>query len=174
METLLWPDAGPSRPCGAQTARQPPSHDGEQAVKSSRRQSRHRRRTSHHEPPSTMALPSPAPITPRRRRPPRKPGLALVFLPLLPLASAAPPPVLPPQITTPPIIPREAESTIYGNFRRETRDSELPEGLPTDFQVVEETSLPYILKRDANGVWSKSEQGWKLYGRASGVSASIL
>ncbi|ORX36343.1 hypothetical protein BD324DRAFT_609014 [Kockovaella imperatae] len=146
-----------------------PSHDETDLGRWSRKQSRRRRYyPSSHAPPSLLSPPpSLIPYTPRKRRPPRKPGPLL--LALLPLAQAAPPPYHNYQPTS---THHDASPTsVYGNYHEETSTlSYTPTGLPTSVQQVQETALPLILTRDASGEWHKSDQGWKLYGRAASDS----
>lgn len=49
--------------------------------------------------------------------------------------------------------------------------AEPPTAMPTATMNVPETALPYLLREDSDGVWTRVGEGWKLYGRQVGVSS---
>jgi hypothetical protein len=113
-------------------------------------------------------------IRPQRRRR----LLPLAVLPLLPLASAAPPAHTRPTSYSASRSPSSRPTRPAVPTRQPKRDVQFvtsaapPTTLPTDVTFVDETVLPFIVTRGSDGYWTRANEGWRLYGRQSGVSLS--
>lgn len=110
--------------------------------------------------------------------------LPFALLPLLPLASAAPP-----IFTRPTQTSTSTSATTRPNPSRQTRRStptrharrdvhfitsaSPPAVLPTGVVTVDETVLPYMLSQGSDGFWTRATDGWRLYGRQSGVRVLV-
>lgn len=108
--------------------------------------------------------------------------LPLFFLPLLPVALAAPPVYTRPPssaLSRPTLLPRptpKRNHLVPPPDRREVQyitSAAPPTSLPTELVSVDETLLPYIVSRGPDGLYTKVNDGWKLYGRQSGVSLPL-
>ncbi|OWZ63046.1 hypothetical protein AYX14_04329 [Cryptococcus neoformans] len=98
----------------------------------------------------------------------------LFLLPFLGATSAAPA-VIPAQPTRPqlPSIPTVVSTVTTTLQPTRTFDKRIkyltsvitPSVLPTEIHFVDETILPYLLTKHADGSWGKAEAGWFLYGR---------
>lgn len=114
------------------------------------------------------------------------PLVSALLAPFIPTASAAPPHFTRPtptrytsQTTTDPTIYASRNHPPRRLAKEERREVQYvtsaapPSALPTQLQIVDETVLPYVMSQGPDGYWSKVDEGWRLYGRQSGVCFSI-
>lgn len=124
-------------------------------------------------------------LHPRKRTRSTRPDIPLVsllpafLLPFLPVTSAAPPlarrtassssPPPSPRTTSPPTVTQPPA-------RREVQyvtSAAPPSSLPAEVRAVDERLLPFILSEGPDGYWTRVNEGWRLYGRQSGVSQVV-
>lgn len=129
----------------------------------------------------------PSPRTHRKGRNNLIRSLLPLALPLLPTAFAAPPlhtrpshshsPSAYPTAKTPPSRPIPHATPLPRNRRNIVQyqtSAAPPAVLPTQLATVDETLLPYIMSRGPDGYWTRVDEGWRLYGRQSGVGPTGL
>jgi hypothetical protein len=114
----------------------------------------------------------------QRRRTPLS-LLPLLSLSLIPLASAAPPlhtrPSSTPTSNNPFSRPsRPTRRALHTPLKRDNHVAYItsaapPSALPSNVVLMDETALPYIVTQGSDGLYTKVDDGWRLYGRQSGV-----
>lgn len=107
------------------------------------------------------------------------PLLPLLSLSLIPLVSAAPPmhtrPTSSPTSNSRSRPSRPTRRALHTPLARENHVAYItsaapPSALPSDVVLMDETALPYIVTQGSDGLYTKVDDGWRLYGRQSGVS----